>query len=84
MSILGRILSAPVLGPIQGVLWLARTIEDQANRELYDEDKVRGAMAELELRLDLGEIELDDYEAQEEILLQRLNEIREAKKDGQI
>ena len=66
------------------MLWLARTIDDQARAELYDEDKVRGALAELELRLDLGEIAPDDYDAQEHALLQRLKEIREAKKDGRL
>lgn len=84
MSILGRILSAPVAGPIQGVLWLTRTIDDQARAEIYDEDKIRGTLAELELRLDLGEIELEDYEAQEDILLRRLKEVREARENGQI
>lgn len=82
MSILGRVLGAPVLGPIQGVLWLARLIDDQARGELYDEDKIRGALAELELRLDLGEITLADFEAQEETLLQRLKVARETKADG--
>ncbi len=84
MTILGRILSAPMLGPIRGVLWLGRMVDDQAKAEIYDEDRIRGALAELELRLDLGEIELADYEAQEEILLRRLKEIRKAKKDGRI
>lgn len=82
MTILGRVLAAPVLGPLRGVLWLARTIDEQAKAELYDEDKIRGTLAELELRLDLGEIELGDFEAQEEVLLQRLKVAREAKRDG--
>lgn len=82
--ILGRLLSAPVLLPIQSVLWLGRTIDDQVKAELYNEDKVRSALAELELKLDLGELELDAYEAQEEVLLQRLKEIREAKRHGEI
>ena len=79
---LGRILTAPVLGPLRGVLWLARMIDDQARAELYDEDKIRGDLAELELQLDLGEIELADFEAQEEVLLQRLKTAREVGGDG--
>lgn len=82
MSILGRILSAPVLGPIWAVLGLARIIEEQAKAELYDQDKIRAALAELELQLELGEISPEDYETQEEVLLQRLSEIREATKNG--
>jgi len=84
MSILVNILTAPVTVPIKGVLWIARTIDDQVKKEIYDEDKVRGALTELEIKLDLGEIKLDDYEAQEEELLQRLREIREMKKNGEI
>ena len=84
MSILGRVLLAPVLGPIQSVLWLARMVDDQARAEIYSEDKILGALAELELKLELGEVELADFEAQEEILLRRLKEAREARKNGQI
>ena len=78
MSIVGNVLTAPVLGPIQGLLWLARTIQEHANAELYDQDKIRGELAELELALDLKKIDLVEFEAREEMLLQRLREIREA------
>ena len=78
MSIVGSVLTAPVLGPIQGLLWLARTIQEHANAELYDQDKIRGELADLELALDLKKIDLVEFEAREEILLQRLREIREA------
>lgn len=84
MSLVARILTAPVLGPIQGVLWLARTIDDQARAEIWDVGKIRGALAELELKLDLGEIELEDYEAQETVLLRRLKEVREAQRNGHL
>ena len=79
---LGRVLTAPVLGPLRGVLWLARMIDDQARAELYDEDKIRGDLAELELQLDLGEMALADFEAHEEVLLQHLKAAREVRADG--
>jgi len=82
LSLIGRLLAAPVSEPIRGVIGLARLIEGQVVAEIYDEDKIRGALAELELKLDLEEIDLAEYEAQEDILLQRLNEIREMKRDG--
>ncbi|MBV9234391.1 MAG: gas vesicle protein GvpG [Xanthobacteraceae bacterium] len=81
MSILGTVLTAPVLGPIKGLLWLARTIEEQANGELYDPDKIRGELAELELALELKQIDAREYDRQEELLLKRLREIREATND---
>ena len=81
MGLLGSTLSAPVFGPIRGLLWLARMIEERANAELYDEDRIRGELTELELALDLKQIDLADYEAREEVLLQRLRDTREAKGD---
>jgi len=83
MGILGSILMSPVLGPIDGVLWLARTIEEQANAERWDEGKVTAGLQELELDLDLGKITIEDYETRETVLLQQLKEIREAKNDNQ-
>ena len=81
MGILGSVLMSPVLGPISGVLWLARTIEQQANAERWDEGKITAGLQELELDLDLGKISLDEYETREAVLLQQLKEIREAKDD---
>jgi hypothetical protein len=81
MGILDGILMSPVLGPINGLLWLARTIEEQANAERWDEGKVVAGLQELELDLDLGKISLEEYETREAVLLQQLKEIREAKDD---
>jgi hypothetical protein len=83
MGILDGLLMSPVLGPINGLLWLARTIEEQANAERWDEGKVIAGLQELELDLDLGKISLEEYETREAVLLQQLKEIREAKNDEQ-
>jgi len=52
-------------------------VAEQAEKELYDEDKVRGQLMELEVRYDLGEISEEEYMAAEEALLERLRVIRE-------
>lgn len=81
MTILGRLASLPVMGPIDGVLWLARTVAQQVDAERWDEGKITGALAELEIDLDMGKIGIDEYEAREAELLERLKQIREAKND---
>jgi len=81
MGLLGSVLAAPVLGPCQALLWLARTIEEQVKAELYDEHKIRAELTELELALDLKQINLTDYETREEVLLRRLRDAREMKSD---
>jgi hypothetical protein len=78
-GILFGLLTAPVLGPIRGVHWLAEKIAEAAEDELLDEDKVRGELLELQIRLEMGEITEEEYEKQEKALVERLNAIREAK-----
>jgi hypothetical protein len=86
MGLLAKLLTLPVLGPIEGVRWIAQTVAEQAERELYDEDAVRGRLQELELRYQLGEIDERAYLTAEEELLAKLKTIRawraESDEDG--
>jgi len=77
MGFLTNLLTVPVLGPLKGFVWIAEKVNEQVEKELYDEDAVRGQLMELELRLDLGEINEEEYLEAEEILLERLRIIRE-------
>jgi hypothetical protein len=77
MGLLLKLLTLPVTGPIEGVVWIAEKVAEQVDRELYDEDAIRGQLMELELRFDLGEISEEDYLKAEEILLDRLKVARE-------
>ena len=73
------LLTLPVTGPLKGFLWIAEKISDQVDNELYNEEKIRGQLMELELRLDLDEISEEDYLRAEEELLDRLRIAREHK-----
>ena len=77
MGLLGNLLTLPVMGPIKGIIWIAEKVVEQAEREAYNEDNVRGQLMELELRLDLGEITEEEYAVAEEELLARLRVARE-------
>lgn len=77
MGFLTGLLTLPVMGPIKGVIWIAEKVAEQAEKELYDEEAVRGQLMELELRYDLGEISEEEYLATEEALLAWLKVIRE-------
>jgi Gas vesicle protein G len=76
MGLLMKLLTLPVTGPIDGTLWLANKLLEQAEGEIYDEGKVRAALMELEMRLELNEIDEATYMEGEEQLLERLREIR--------
>lgn len=82
MGMLTNVVFAPAVGPLKGVLWLARVISEQAERTLYDEDVIRASLLDLERQLDAGQISEEDYDKQEEILLDRLKIARERKRGG--
>jgi len=77
MGPLGSLLTVPVTGPLRGLLWLAEQLRDQAERELFDPDRIRQQLTELELQLDLGRISEEEYEAAETALLEQLRHLRE-------
>lgn len=83
MGILLKVVTFPVSLPIDGVLWLANTIKEHAEAEYYDEGAVRGRLLELELKLDLGEITEEEYQAAEDELIALLTEIRERREAAQ-
>ena len=80
MNLLFKLLTLPVTGPLDVALWAARTIAERAEDVYYDEMPIREALLELELRLDLGEIDEETFEAEESLLLVHLQEIREHKR----
>jgi len=79
MSLIFDILTAPILGPIRGVIWLGEKLADVAETELLDEDRVKGQLLELQMRLEVDEITEDEYAEEEKLLMEELNAIREAK-----
>ena len=61
------------------VHWLTENLAEAAEGELLDEDRVRGELLDLQVRLEISEITEDEYDERERVLLERLNAIREAK-----
>ena len=79
MGFLGDLLTMPALGGPRLVHWLARTLAEQAERELLDEGRVRGQLLEQQERYDAGELTEEEYDRQEAMLLARLKAIRDVK-----
>jgi len=64
-----------LLAPVKGVAFIARKVQDAAMEELLDEGGVRQALRELYRQLDTGDISEEEFEEQEEALVERLEEI---------
>ena len=75
MGLITGLLTLP-LAPVRGVAWVGEQIAAEADRELNDEARVRSEIARLGVELELGRIDEEDYERQEELLLDRLEQAR--------
>ena len=81
LKLLGNVLAAPVKGPIRGFEFIVNAIQDEVESEALDESKVQGELMQLELRYQSGEMNDTDFQAKEDALLERLNEIRRYKEE---
>ena len=75
MGLLWDILSAPIMLPTKGLLFVFDKIREQAEHEQWDEDKVHQQLLQLQMMLDVGEISEADFYTAEEELLDRLDAI---------
>ena len=71
------------LAPLRGTIWLAEQLAAIAERELEDEQALRGLLIQAEAALDAGELTLAEYEQIEEELLDRIDELRATKEVAQ-
>jgi hypothetical protein len=76
MGLIIGLLTLP-LAPVRGVAWLAEKIAEQAELELYDENRIMGELAQLERAHDAGEIGDERFDAGVDELLARLEWGRE-------
>ncbi len=71
MGLLTGILTLP-LAPVRGVAWVAEKVAEQAELELYDENRIMAELAELERAKDAGELDEEQFNRYVDELLERL------------
>ncbi|MBT2405255.1 MULTISPECIES: gas vesicle protein GvpG [unclassified Streptomyces] len=74
MGLLTGLLTAP-MAPVRAVVWVAQRVVDKAHDEYYDPAPIWAALADLERRLERGEIDQATFDRTEDELLDRLDEI---------
>lgn len=79
MKFLLKAFGLPAYGPPKMVQWLTQTLLDEAMRQEFDEGRVRSALMDLQELLDAGDLTEEEYDRQEDVLMQRLTEIRRMK-----
>jgi ADP-ribose pyrophosphatase YjhB (NUDIX family) len=86
MGLISGLLTLP-LAPVRGTAWIAERLQDQAEREVYDEASIRVELMELEALRDSGEVDEEELVNAEDALIERLVVARgfaeEGRSDGQ-
>ena len=71
MGLLSGLLTLP-LAPVRGVLWLGRTLEDEARRKWSDPSAVRRQIAEADAAYDAGVLTAEERDRIQDELVARL------------
>jgi hypothetical protein len=71
MGLITGLLTLP-LAPVRGVAWVAEKVAEQAELELYDENRIMGELAELERAKNAGELDEEQFNRYVDELLERL------------
>ncbi|GGU01957.1 MULTISPECIES: gas vesicle protein GvpG [Actinomadura] len=75
MGFFTGLVTAP-LAPVKGVMWLAETLTEQAEAQLYDPGRIAAEMQQVADEAAAGEITEEEAAEREEELIHRLNEGR--------
>jgi hypothetical protein len=78
--ILFKLLALPISAPAAGIRYCIEKVIEFAEQEMTDDEPVRMQLMELQLELEEGRVTEDEYTEREAVLLARLREIREYRK----
>jgi hypothetical protein len=76
VGLLTNLLFFPVTGPVAGIKWSLGKIQNVVEEELTDDTPVKQELMELQMQLELGDIDDEEYVAREAQVMARLREIR--------
>lgn len=77
-----KLLGAPISAPLAGFKFILNQLAEMADRELFDEDRLREELLLLNLGLDEGEISEEEFLAREAEIMVQLRAARE-RRQGQ-
>ena len=76
MGLISSVLFFPITGPVAGIRWTLGKIQRVVHEELVDDSSIKQELMELQVRLELGEIDDEEYVRLEAVLMQRLRDVR--------
>ena len=76
MGLLTNILFFPVTGPVAGIKWSLGKVQQVVEDEITDDAPVKQELMELQMQLELGDVDDEEYTRRETELMARLREVR--------
>jgi len=76
VGLLTKVLFFPVTGPVAGIKWTLSKVAQVVDEELTDDSAIKAELMELQMQLELGDIDDDEYVRREADLMTRLREVR--------
>lgn len=73
-----KLLFLPIAGPLGGVTWIAEKILEQSEGETNDLEVLQKQLLALQMAFDMGEVEEEAFEDQEEALLLAIEALQKA------
>jgi hypothetical protein len=77
MGLIKHLLFWPVTGPLFLAEFSLNKVQGVVREELTDDTRIKAELMELQLQLELGDIDDDEYVVREAVLMGQLREIRE-------
>ncbi|MGI8548820.1 MAG: gas vesicle protein GvpG [Gemmatimonadaceae bacterium] len=76
MGLLTSILLAPFTGPVDGAMWTIDKVRRAVDEELTDDTPIKEDLMRLQLELEAGDIDDDEYVIREARIMERLRDVR--------
>jgi hypothetical protein len=76
MGLLSKILFFPIAGPVAGIRWSLEKVQAVVETELTDDTAIKEELMELQMLLELGDIDDQEYRRREARLMEQLREVR--------
>jgi len=77
MGLLSKVLFFPITGPVAGIRWSLGQVQRVVEEQLVDDSPIKQELMELQMLVELGDIDDEEYIRREAVLMQRLREVRE-------
>ena len=71
-----------LFSPLKFTLWLGNKLSEAAYQEMTDESKIHEGLLHLQMRYEMEEISQEEYEKEENRLMEELETIRKMKENG--